>query len=212
MSHATIRKRTRRKRPLKERFFRNVNRKGPICLVLGTRCWEWTGDLFNSGYGRIRVIKQEPAHRVAFRNMVAPIPEGMCVLHKCDNPKCVRPDHLFLGTRDVNNKDRASKGRSARGSNHGTYTMPESRPTGKRNGRYTHPETTARGEGNGKSKLTEDKVLRMRYLYRIPGVTQQLLADEFDSSPGNVYAVLSGRTWKHVDVTTRNKPFRKTLT
>ena len=63
-------------------------------------------------YGMISVKgKSWPAHRLSWTLAYGPIPEGMCVCHHCDNPPCVRPDHLFLGTRADNNRDRDQKGR-----------------------------------------------------------------------------------------------------
>ena len=112
-------------RPLKERFFEKVNKKGPIHPVLKTRCWIWTATK-SAGYGTIGINgKTHLVHRVAYRNMVEPIPNGLFVLHKCDNPLCVNPDHLFLGTHKDNMKDRVSKGRGARGEGHGMAKLKE---------------------------------------------------------------------------------------
>lgn len=63
----------------------------------------------------VRASRCERAHRVAYRMFHGEIPDGMCVLHRCDTPACVRPDHLFLGTRDDNMRDRQQKERQARG-------------------------------------------------------------------------------------------------
>ncbi len=75
-------------------------------------CWEWTGAVSNKGYGRFnfRGVNTQ-AHRVSFILAVVDIPEGEQVCHKCDNPKCVRPSHLFLGTNSDNQQDSVSKGR-----------------------------------------------------------------------------------------------------
>lgn len=82
-----------------------------------TGCWEWeNGRSTSGGYGVLSINnKQEKAHRAMWRSEFGEIPEGMCVLHKCDNPPCCNPDHLFLGTVADNNKDRDSKGRQAKG-------------------------------------------------------------------------------------------------
>ncbi len=82
------------------------------------QCWVWLGSVRSWGYGQINVGQNRTvhAHRLAYELCVGPIPEGLCVLHKCDVPRCVRPDHLFLGTRVDNQKDMARKGRARNGS------------------------------------------------------------------------------------------------
>lgn len=75
-------------------------------------CWEWTGSLNNQGYGQIRIDgKSLLAHRVSWGMAFGPIPDGLLVLHRCDNPPCIRPDHLFLGTFADNSHDMIQKGR-----------------------------------------------------------------------------------------------------
>ena len=82
-------------------------------------CWEWRAAKDSYGYGEISkgahgsgILR---AHRVSWELTNGPIPKGMCILHHCDNPACVNPAHLFLGTIEDNNHDMASKGRSTRG-------------------------------------------------------------------------------------------------
>jgi endogenous inhibitor of DNA gyrase (YacG/DUF329 family) len=76
-------------------------------------CWIWTGSRDKDGYGRIQlgVALGCPSHRLAWEFENGPVPEGMLVCHKCDNPPCVRLDHLFLGTAFDNTADMISKGR-----------------------------------------------------------------------------------------------------
>jgi hypothetical protein len=100
-----------------ERFWEKVRR--------GDGCWEWAAQRQNHGYGRFAVSRcnMHLAHRVAWELASGPIPESLCVLHRCDNPCCVRPDHLFLGTKKANTRDMLRKGREARGERHGVSKL-----------------------------------------------------------------------------------------
>jgi hypothetical protein len=90
-----------------------------VATAAGDGCWLWTGKKHQHGYGLLRAGRQNDsylrAHRVAWEIINGPIPPGLCVLHRCDVPACVRPDHLFLGTQTDNNRDKHAKGRTARG-------------------------------------------------------------------------------------------------
>lgn len=103
-------------------------------------CWEWTGCVFK-GYGHFKVGgkygRAVPAHRFAYELAHGPIPRGKVVMHRCDNGKCVRLDHLRLGTQLQNVADRQAKGR------------------------------TAIGEQNGKARLTFDQVSRIKQELRL---------------------------------------------
>lgn len=98
------------RKTLEERFWEKVQ--------ITDGCWFWLGSTFHFGHGQFSVTedgkrKNKKAHRVAWELVKGPIPDGMCVLHRCDNPPCVRvDDHLFLGTVTNNNQDSWDKGRA----------------------------------------------------------------------------------------------------
>ena len=96
---------TRRRADPTERFWKKVSKSDG--------CWLWTGSVTNSGYGQFFPMERKmvTAHRWAYMTFVAPIPEKMFVCHRCDTKRCVRPDHLFLGTHSDNMRDMVSKGR-----------------------------------------------------------------------------------------------------
>jgi hypothetical protein len=100
-----------------------------------TGCWNWTGSFRKSGYGKLNVGSLTDgsrhtvtASRASYETFVGPIPEGLVICHKCDNPKCINPEHLFTGTFKDNYDDMVAKGRvnKARGSRIGISKLTES--------------------------------------------------------------------------------------
>ena len=138
----------------------------------------WPGRVNNKGYGMRWVPqrkREQLAHRVAWEETYGPVPPGMYVLHRCDNPRCVNPEHLWLGTQADNLRDCAEKGR------------------------------TSRGEASPNAKLTDDQVRTIRREFetlapRFPGrwARYRILADRFDVDPHLIGLISRGKRWRHV--------------
>ncbi|HQZ36793.1 MAG TPA: HNH endonuclease [Ilumatobacteraceae bacterium] len=135
-------------------------------------CIEWTGYRDKKGYGQLKVegSRMERAHRQAWMLANGPIPDGMCVCHRCDNPPCVNVEHLFLGTRAENNADRHAKGRSAKGQS---------------------------GEANPTAKLTAADVRKIRKM-AAEGMSNMAIAAAFNVSNQNVSIIVSRQSWKDI--------------
>ena len=139
-------------------------------------CWPWTGRLTPAGYGRVCVQQWKAAHRVAFELAFGSIPPSKpFVCHRCDNPPCCNPAHLFAGTPADNNADMMVKGRRDP-----TLRSPRSRGVGRYN-----------------AKLTDDDVRDMR-LRRERGETYQSIAERYGKNISAVWHIIKRNKWKHV--------------
>jgi len=153
-----------------ERFWYYVDK-----LADPKMCWQWQGSTQPYGYGQIAWEgKLCGAHRVAYEIAFGQIPQGKCVLHHCDNPSCVNPAHLFLGTRADNVRNMVSKGRQARGN-----------------------LKSRKGSLNSFAKLTEENAREIRQS-AAKGATQESLAKRFSVHPSTINDIISRRTWKHI--------------
>lgn len=166
-----------------ERFWSKVERSTD-----NGDCWEWRACRNRKGYGLFwESGVNRGAHRVAWEIASGPIPTGLHVLHRCDNPSCVNPSHLFLGTNLDNVRDRGAKGR--------TFRNPEGRTP-----RSKHSREEMVGINVPGVKLTEDQVreIRRRYTYKHPVHGQQALATEFGVDKKTIWFIVHRVTWRHI--------------
>lgn len=154
-------------------------------------CWLWQGHLTN-GYGRFGFQKKMyKAHRFAYLAFVGTIPPGLDVLHKCDTPNCVRPEHLFVGTHADNMRDMASKGRSH------WQQRPEDVPRGDRHRTHIAPHLAPRGERNGQAKLTAEQVETIRQLLQTEH-NYTKIGRQFSVTRGAIRRIANGRGWQNL--------------
>lgn len=139
-------------------------------------CWTWTGHADRDGYGRIMVDgRLVRTHRLSYEIAYGRIPDGMFVCHTCDNPRCVRPDHLWLGTHQDNVTDMVNKGRQPR------------RPAG--------TIKDQRGDRSPVAKLTWAIVDDIRRRYAA-GESPMKLAKEYGIAYGHVFRIIHHTVWK----------------
>lgn len=167
----------RRPRPSEDSF------AGRVSPEPNTGCWLWTGAT-NGRYGVVsrggNGVAPEYAHRLAFERFSGSrIPSGLFVCHRCDQPLCVNPAHLFAGTPADNMADMALKGRGR------TLARP--------------------GESHPMARLREADVLEIRRMYRA-GERLEVISRRFGICAGYAKKVASGRYWKHVPGAVRNPP------
>ncbi|MFA5037417.1 MAG: HNH endonuclease [Candidatus Izemoplasmatales bacterium] len=140
---------------------RKVDTNGP------NGCWVWLASTKFDGYGQFGINGTiERSHRIMWEHVNGPIPEDKCVLHSCDNRRCVNPEHLFLGTRADNADDKVSKGRQTKGASAGT------------------------------AKLDEGDVNLIRDLYSSESLNQADIADVFGISQSQVSRIIRNENWK----------------
>jgi hypothetical protein len=150
-----------------ERFWAKVER--------GPSCWVWGGCRNNRNYGQFRVLGQcLLPHRFSYLIHYGPVKKGMCILHKCDNPKCVNPEHLRLGTMKDNTQDMISKGRSK-------FIQF--------NGRIL------RGEEGTKAKFTNKQAAEIRRRYWGRNATQLQMAGEFGVTQSTIWRIAHGHVY-----------------
>ena len=148
---------------MRERFWAKVDKSGD--------CWEWTGGKMRGGYGSFKDDggKTVYAHRISWAINCGRIPKGLCVCHHCDNPNCVNPSHLFLGTDKDNKQDSMGKGRHAKGEIHGS------------------------------AKLTEEDVKLARQIYADGKIGFGQLARRFGVCKRAMWKAIRRVTWKQVE-------------
>lgn len=146
------------------RFWAKVDIQGPDA------CWRWLGARKRTGYGNVGGPGGHTmlAHRVAWELTHGPIPVGAFVCHRCDNPPCCNPAHLFIGSPADNMADKAKKGRSPHGEQHSG------------------------------ARLTESDIRAIRAAWAEGGMSQSAIARRFSTSQTTVSLVVRGRLWAHV--------------
>lgn len=160
-----------------QRFWSKVNKNGSIPAhvpELG-KCWEWKRCLISVGYGAFTITRNKKqiliySHRMVWELTNSEIPKGLWVLHKCDNPKCCNPKHLFLGTARDNTLDMIQKGRNG--------------------------HNKIKGELSPNHKLTTEQVLYIRDRYALGNITMKEIADEMNVHYSSISLVINRKRWK----------------
>lgn len=153
------------KKTIKERFEEKISKDE------NTGCWNWISSRRKNGYGEFTInYKNRLAHRVSYELYNGFIPDGFCVCHKCDNPACVNPEHLFAGSIKDNMVDKVKKNRN--------------------------PDF--KGINNPVAIFSEQDILTIRSKY-IPHVyTLKQLAKEYNVCPQHIHDIVKRKIWKHI--------------
>lgn len=143
-------------------------------------CWNWTGKKDKNGYGIVSVRSKKTrkyfrAHRLSWESINGAITKGLFVCHICDNPACIKPEHLFIGTPAENCKDMTDKGRRAKG-----------------------VQTSNPGEKHPGAKLTEEQVKNIRSIFSKGGISKVDLGKQFGVSDSLIRAIVNRICWKHI--------------
>lgn len=150
-------------------------------------CWNWLGTRTNHGlgYGKFSVgVSTMLAHRVSYIiSRGEEIPHGRLVCHRCDNPCCVNPSHLWLGTPLSNMQDKVSKNRQSEGARHATLCA----------GTFK----VQHGAATGHAKICDSDVIELRKIRRA-GLSLAKTGKMFGISAQTVLDIMQGKTWKHV--------------
>lgn len=158
------------KKTLLERFKEKINSE-----------WKWIGGKTGAGYGQMRVNGiQKGAHVISYELFIGPVPDGLWVLHSCDDPACVRPEHLHAGTASQNSQEREDRGRR------NTYYQCKS------NKKHV-PEKKYR---NYRSKLNVDQVIEIRRLLFDENLSQVEIAKKYNVTKNAIWNIAHFKTWR----------------
>lgn len=149
---------------IKERLFSFIN-------MNSNGCWDWIGAKNKKGYGCLSYKnKTTIAHRLSYLLFIGEIPKDLHVLHRCDNPKCINPNHLFLGTDLDNSNDKISKGRFV----------------------------CSYGKDNGNSKLTDEQVVDIKIKIK-KGLSFASISRTYEVSETTIAYIAKNKSWRHIN-------------